>query len=147
MQEQEVDVLFLDINIPSLDGMMLAHHIGKFARKPYIVFTTAYKEHAAEAFELEAFDYILKPYDEKRIAAMLQAGTTFKRDQEQRENLRGGLYGEQTYQGSPSHPSAHGHEVEQAYASGQAQFRSGTQQEQPEANQRAVSSNAAGRTT
>lgn len=61
LQEQEVDVLFLDINIPSLDGMMLAHHIGKFARKPYIVFTTAYKEHAAEAFELEAFDYILKP--------------------------------------------------------------------------------------
>lgn len=72
LQEQEVDVIFLDINIPSLDGMMLAHHIGMFARKPYIVFTTAYKEHAAEAFELEAFDYILKPYDEKRIAAMLK---------------------------------------------------------------------------
>lgn len=83
LQEQEVDVIFLDINIPSLDGMMLAHHIGMFARKPYIVFTTAYKEHAAEAFELEAFDYILKPYDEKRIAAMLhKLEATFKRDQE-----------------------------------------------------------------
>ncbi|WP_440110773.1 LytR/AlgR family response regulator transcription factor [Paenibacillus sp. QZ-Y1] len=81
LQEQEVDVIFLDINIPSLDGMMLAHHIGKFAIKPYIVFTTAYKEHAAEAFELEAFDYILKPYDEKRIAAMLnKLETAFKRD-------------------------------------------------------------------
>ncbi|MGE6664563.1 LytR/AlgR family response regulator transcription factor [Paenibacillus xylanexedens] len=81
LQEQEVDVIFLDINIPSLDGMMLAHHIGKFATKPYIVFTTAYKEHAAEAFELEAFDYILKPYDEKRIAAMLhKLEMAFKRD-------------------------------------------------------------------
>ncbi|KLU55584.1 DNA-binding response regulator [Paenibacillus sp. BGI2013] len=81
LQEQEVDVIFLDINIPSLDGMMLAHHIGKFATKPYIVFTTAYKEHAAEAFELEAFDYILKPYDEKRIAAMLhKLELAFKRD-------------------------------------------------------------------
>nr|WP_154895428.1 LytTR family DNA-binding domain-containing protein [Paenibacillus xylanexedens] len=81
LQEQEVDVIFLDINIPSLDGMMLAHHIGKFASKPYIVFTTAYKEHAAEAFELEAFDYILKPYDEKRIAAMLlKLENAFKRD-------------------------------------------------------------------
>ncbi|WFR65391.1 LytTR family DNA-binding domain-containing protein [Paenibacillus amylolyticus] len=81
LQEQEVDVIFLDINIPSLDGMMLAHHIGKFAAKPYIVFTTAYKEHAAEAFELEAFDYILKPYDEKRIAAMLhKLEMAFKRD-------------------------------------------------------------------
>lgn len=81
LQEQEVDVIFLDINIPSLDGMMLAHHIGKFATKPYIVFTTAYKEHAAVAFELEAFDYILKPYDEKRIAAMLhKLELAFKRD-------------------------------------------------------------------
>jgi len=71
LQEHAVDVIFLDINIPSLDGMLLANNISKFARKPYIVFTTAYKEHAAQAFELEAFDYILKPYDEKRIAAML----------------------------------------------------------------------------
>lgn len=71
LREQETDAIFLDINIPSLDGMLLASSISKFAKKPYIVFTTAYKEYAAQAFELEAFDYILKPYDEKRIAAML----------------------------------------------------------------------------
>ncbi|WP_442602871.1 LytR/AlgR family response regulator transcription factor [Paenibacillus sp. KN14-4R] len=71
LQEHEVDAIFLDINIPSLDGMLLANNISKFTRKPLIIFTTAYKEHAAEAFELEAFDYILKPYDERRITAML----------------------------------------------------------------------------
>lgn len=71
LQEHEVDVIFLDINIPSLDGMLIATNISKFAHKPFIVFTTAYKEHAAQAFELEAFDYILKPYDERRITAML----------------------------------------------------------------------------
>ncbi|NHM32502.1 LytR/AlgR family response regulator transcription factor [Neobacillus terrae] len=71
LQESETDAIFLDINIPSLDGMLLASNISKFAKKPYIIFTTAYKEHAAKAFELEAFDYILKPYNEKRIAAML----------------------------------------------------------------------------
>jgi len=71
LQEQETDVIFLDINIPSLDGILLASTISKFNKKPYIVFTTAYKEHAAKAFELEAFDYILKPYDERRIAGML----------------------------------------------------------------------------
>lgn len=65
LQDQETDAIFLDINIPSLDGMLLAQNISKFAKKPYIIFTTAYKEHAAQAFELEAFDYILKPYDEK----------------------------------------------------------------------------------
>jgi len=72
LQENETDAIFLDINIPSLDGMFLANNISKFKKKPFIIFTTAYKEHAVEAFELEAFDYILKPYDEKRIAAMLQ---------------------------------------------------------------------------
>ena len=71
LQEEEVDAIFLDINIPSLDGIFLASNISKFAKKPFIIFTTAYKEHAAHAFELEAFDYILKPYEEKRIAAML----------------------------------------------------------------------------
>lgn len=82
LQEQEVDVIFLDINIPSLDGILLASTISKFTKKPYIVFTTAYKEHAAKAFELEAFDYILKPYDERRIAGMLiRLEADFKRSQ------------------------------------------------------------------
>lgn len=71
LQNQEVDVLFLDINIPSIDGVLLAHNISKFSVKPYIVFITAYKEHAVEAFEVEAFDYILKPYSESRIISML----------------------------------------------------------------------------
>lgn len=71
VQANEVDVLFLDINIPSVDGVLLAQNISKFTVKPYIVFITAYKEHAAEAFEIEAFDYILKPYNETRIKGML----------------------------------------------------------------------------
>ncbi|AYV69490.1 MULTISPECIES: LytR/AlgR family response regulator transcription factor [Niallia] len=81
LQAEEVDAIFLDINIPSLDGMLLASNISKFAKKPYIIFTTAYKEHAAQAFELEAFDYILKPYEEKRIAAMLaKLEASFKKE-------------------------------------------------------------------
>lgn len=86
-QEEEVDAIFLDINIPSLDGMLLAGSISKFAKKPYIIFTTAYKEHAAQAFELEAFDYILKPYDEKRIASMLsRLETTFKKEKKTQDD-------------------------------------------------------------
>ena len=88
LQEEEVDAIFLDINIPSLDGMLLAGSISKFAKKPYIIFTTAYKEHAAQAFELEAFDYILKPYEEKRIASMLtKLETTFKREKHSQEEV------------------------------------------------------------
>lgn len=82
LQEQETDAIFLDINIPSLDGIFVASNINKFAKKPYIIFTTAYKEHAAQAFELEAFDYILKPYEEKRIASMLsKLEAAYQRDQ------------------------------------------------------------------
>ncbi|KQN54996.1 response regulator [Erwinia sp. E602] len=72
LQTHQVDVIFLDINIPSLDGMLLAQNISKFASKPLIVFITAYKEHAVDAFELEAFDYILKPYHEMRIITLLR---------------------------------------------------------------------------
>ncbi|MCW1834636.1 LytTR family DNA-binding domain-containing protein [Pantoea ananatis] len=71
LQQHRVDVIFLDINIPSLDGMLLAQNIHQFVHKPIIVFITAWKEHAVEAFELEAFDYILKPYHESRIITML----------------------------------------------------------------------------
>jgi len=84
LQSHEVDAIFLDISIPSLDGVLLAQNISKFAHKPYIVFITAYKEHAAEAFEIEAFDYILKPYHESRIVTMLQKlESHFRRDKEQ----------------------------------------------------------------
>ena len=72
LQQHQTDVIFLDINIPSLDGMLLAKNISLFAVKPLIVFITAWKDHAVEAFELEAFDYILKPYQEPRIISMLQ---------------------------------------------------------------------------
>lgn len=72
LQNHQVDAIFLDINIPSLDGVLLAQNISKFAHRPAIIFITAYKEHAVEAFEIEAFDYILKPYHEARIVTMLQ---------------------------------------------------------------------------
>ncbi|ROP62998.1 LytTR family two component transcriptional regulator [Enterobacter sp. BIGb0383] len=71
LQHNKVDAIFLDINIPSLDGVLLAQNISQFAHKPFIVFITAWKEHAVEAFELEAFDYILKPWQESRIITML----------------------------------------------------------------------------
>ncbi|MDQ0206892.1 LytR/AlgR family response regulator transcription factor [Alkalicoccobacillus murimartini] len=90
LQDHEPDAIFLDINVPSLDGMMLASHIRKFETKPAIIFTTAYKEHAAKAFELEAFDYILKPYSEKRVAAMLtKLEAHFSRNQQEDAILNG----------------------------------------------------------
>ena len=45
LQHNKVDAIFLDINIPSLDGVLLAQNISQFAHKPFIVFITAWKEH------------------------------------------------------------------------------------------------------
>lgn len=65
------DVAFLDINIPLGSGMELAKHIKDENKALDIVFVTAYNMHAIEAFEIQAFDYILKPFDEKRIATTI----------------------------------------------------------------------------
>jgi two-component system LytT family response regulator len=70
-ENEDVDVIFLDINMPNLDGMELARIIHRFKVRPEIVFVTAYKEHALDAFQVEAFDYLLKPYSRERIIGLL----------------------------------------------------------------------------
>lgn len=72
IQEHPVDVVFLDINMPKLDGLSLSRVISTLSSKPLFVFITAYSEYAVEAFEVAAFDYILKPYSENRIKDTLQ---------------------------------------------------------------------------
>ena len=58
LQHNEVDILFLDINMPKLSGVQLLKNL---KNPPLVIFTTAYSEYAVEAFELEAFDYLVKP--------------------------------------------------------------------------------------
>lgn len=61
------DLIFLDINIPGQNGIELAKRIRNSGFKSAVVFVTAYEQHALQAFEVQAVDYILKPFDEKRI--------------------------------------------------------------------------------
>lgn len=72
VQANTVNVIFLDINMPKLDGLTFSKVINTLPVKPILVFITAYSEHALEAFEVSAFDYILKPYSQTRIADTLQ---------------------------------------------------------------------------
>jgi DNA-binding LytR/AlgR family response regulator len=71
LQEHEVDVVFLDIKMPGLDGLELARLLARFARPPEVVFVTAYDEHAVEAFEVRATDYLLKPVRPERLRQAL----------------------------------------------------------------------------
>lgn len=60
MMEQQVDALFVDINMPDLNGMELVSSLPKL---PMVVFTTAYAEYAVESYRIPAVDYLLKPFD------------------------------------------------------------------------------------
>jgi two-component system, LytTR family, response regulator len=64
------DVVFLDIQMPGLSGLEVAAQLEP-AGAPRIVFVTAYDEHAIAAFELNAVDYLLKPYDHERLRKTL----------------------------------------------------------------------------
>ncbi len=71
VEEQPIDVVFLDINMPGMDGLSVAATIAESPRPPVIVFATAYDEHALKAIELAALDYVVKPFDERRLEATM----------------------------------------------------------------------------
>lgn len=60
MMEQRIDALFVDINMPDLNGMEM---VSSLPDPPMVVFTTAYAEYAAESYRIPAVDYLLKPFD------------------------------------------------------------------------------------
>ena len=62
--ELEPDVVFLDIQMPKLDGFEVVELVGG---KPHYVFATAYDQYALKAFEVHAIDYLLKPYPQERL--------------------------------------------------------------------------------
>lgn len=59
-----IDILFLDINMPSIDGI---EFLKALSVKPYVIFTTAYREYAVDAFDLNALDYLVKPISTGRF--------------------------------------------------------------------------------
>jgi two-component system, LytTR family, response regulator AlgR len=61
------DVVLLDIRMPEMDGLEAARHLLKLAEPPSIIFTTAYDDHALQAFELHAVDYLVKPIRLRRL--------------------------------------------------------------------------------
>jgi two-component system response regulator LytT len=72
VETEPIDVVFLDINMPGLDGLAVAATIADSPQPPLIVFATAYDEHALRAIELAALDYVVKPFDERRLGATLE---------------------------------------------------------------------------
>lgn len=94
------DVILLDIRMPGLDGMATARELAKREQPPAVIFTTAYSEHALEAFEAEAVDYLVKPVRRERLEQALgrlqKRGLVSTEEAPGRENLtvrkQGGLH-------------------------------------------------------
>jgi two-component system, LytTR family, response regulator LytT len=73
IKEHNPDLVFLDVQMPGLDGFgVIKKLLDKKVPLPKIVFATAYDQYAVKAFEVNAIDYLLKPFDKKRVAQSLQ---------------------------------------------------------------------------
>ena len=73
--QHQPDLLFLDVQMPGLDGFALIRHLIEHAQLPQlpqIIFATAYDQYAVRAFDVNAVDYLLKPFDPQRIAQALE---------------------------------------------------------------------------
>jgi two-component system LytT family response regulator len=84
LENPRVDAILLDIQMPAESGLALAREISRMPEPPLIIFVTAYGEHAIEAFEVHALDYLLKPLDDARLAQAVERATIMLR-QRQRE--------------------------------------------------------------
>ncbi|TQF74138.1 response regulator transcription factor [Rhodococcus spelaei] len=79
-----IDAVFLDINMPGLDGLELAGVLAAFAAPPAVVFVTAHDDRAVDAFDLGAVDYLLKPLREERLAESVRRVRQPRRSQSSR---------------------------------------------------------------
>jgi two-component system LytT family response regulator len=70
IERDQPDLLFLDVQMPELDGFGVLE-AARPARPPAVIFTTAFSQHALKAFEVHALDYLLKPFDRERLQVAL----------------------------------------------------------------------------
>lgn len=82
LHKQKVQLIFLDINMPKLSGMKFYRSL---VNPPYVIFTTAYPEYAVEGFEVDAIDYLLKPFPFERFLKAVNKAIDKLKDQESSE--------------------------------------------------------------
>lgn len=89
LRNNEVDILFVDINMPDITGIDLVKSLTK---KPLVIFTTAYRKFAVEGFELDAVDYLLKPISEDRFQKAVSKAVEFWQYKHAAKDVKGALF-------------------------------------------------------
>src|SRR5438128_9777227 len=73
IREHSPDIVFLDVQMPGLDGFgVIKKLLDKKVAMPQFIFATAFDQYAVKAFEVNAIDYLLKPFDKKRVAQAIE---------------------------------------------------------------------------
>jgi two-component system, LytTR family, response regulator AlgR len=67
VREESPELILLDIRMPVMDGLEVAHHLASLPTPPAIIFTTAYQDYALDAFDTHAVDYLMKPIRKERL--------------------------------------------------------------------------------
>ena len=93
-KKENIDVILLDIRMPGMDGLETAYHLAALEPAPAIIFTTAYQDHAIDAFNANAVDYLLKPIRSERLLEALVRARFINRAH--LAELRGNIEGEKT---------------------------------------------------
>lgn len=72
LDKLDVDIVFLDIQMPGMSGMEVSKLLAERQDSPWIVFVTAFSNYAVDAFKVDAVDYLLKPFDEEDVGRLLK---------------------------------------------------------------------------
>ncbi|ASS72186.1 LytR/AlgR family response regulator transcription factor [Bacillus atrophaeus] len=80
MMDQKPDLLFLDVDLSGENGFDIAKRLNKMKHPPAVVFATAYDQYALKAFEVNALDYLTKPFDEERVQQTIKKYKKVKPD-------------------------------------------------------------------
>lgn len=81
IKQDEPDLVFVDIQMPKMDGISLAKSLVRLKKPPIVIFITAYERYAVDAFEVAAIDYLLKPVDEERMGKLITRINDYLSDQ------------------------------------------------------------------